>query len=209
VCLSWPTLHAQTPSAVELAKQVDQHYNQLRSLRAQFTEQYDGLGMHRSESGTLLLEKPGHMRWDYQSQPGKLFVLDGKHAWFYAPGETQVQRIPAAKLDDLRSPLRFLLGHTRIENELEGLTSTRSNQAGSAGEYQLSGVPKGQQKRITSLTLSVLASGAITAIEIREVDGATTQFFLTHEEPNASLPKDAFHFTPPAGIPVVDALPPV
>jgi outer membrane lipoprotein carrier protein len=194
-----------TPSAGDLAKRVDDHYNHLQSLKANFNEQYDGLGMHRGESGVMMLRKPGRMRWEYQSTPGKVFVLDGKYAWFYAPGDTQVQRIAASQLDDLRSPLRFLLGHTRIESELTSLALV----AGPSGTYILSGQPKGQQKRIAKLSLDVTATGLITGIEIDEADGAQTRFSFTGEQPNAVLPASAFRFVPPAGIPVVDALPPV
>jgi outer membrane lipoprotein carrier protein len=194
-----------TPSANDLAKRVDEHYNHLQSLKANFNEQYDGLGMHRGESGVMLLRKPGRMRWEYQSTPGKVFVLDGKYAWFYAPGDTQVQRIAASQLDDLRSPLRFLLGHTKIESELTSLSLA----AGPSGTYILSGQPKGQQKRIAKLSLNVTAAGVITGIEIDEVDGAQTRFSFTVEQPNAVLPASAFRFVPPAGIPVVDGLPPV
>ncbi|MEI9969369.1 MAG: hypothetical protein WDM87_12375 [Terracidiphilus sp.] len=61
------------------------------------------------------------MLWRYSSPPGKIFLLDGKYALFYAQGDAQVQRIPASELDDLRSPLRLLLGHTQLEKELTGL----------------------------------------------------------------------------------------
>jgi outer membrane lipoprotein carrier protein len=165
--------------------------------------------MHRSESGTMLLRKPGKMRWDYQSTPGKVFVLDGKYAWFYAPGDTQVQRIAATQLDDLRSPLRFLLGHTKIESELEGLKLITAMQPGKSPSYTLTGVPKGQQKHIQKLTLDVASDGTILGIEIDELDGAQTRFTFTQEQPNAVIPESVFHFTPPPGIPVVDALPPV
>jgi outer membrane lipoprotein carrier protein len=199
------------PSATEVAHRVDNHYNHLQSLKSRFAETYSGLGMNRTESGIMLLRKPGKMRWDYTNdagKTGKLFVLDGKYAWFYAPGDTQVQRIPASKLDDLRSPLRFLLGHTKIESELDGLKLT-SDAAGKAENYTLSGIPKGQQKRIAKLTLSVSATGAILDIVIQEIDGARTEFKFSGEEANAAIPETQFHFTPPTGIPVVDALPPV
>jgi len=195
---------AASPSVSELAKRVDDHYNQLKSLKATFNEQYEGLGMRRGESGTLYLRKPGRMRWEYQSTQGKVFVLDGKFAWFYAPGDPQVQRIAASQLDDLRSPLRFLLGHTKIESELQNLTLT----TGPDG-LVLAGVPKGQQKRIAKLALNVTVAGAIRSILIQEVDGAETRFQFSAEEPNAAVPESLFHFTPPEGIPVVDALPPV
>jgi outer membrane lipoprotein carrier protein len=203
--LAAATLRAQQPTATELAKRVDQHYNHLQSLKAAFTEQYDGLGMHRSESGTMLLRKPGRMKWEYSNTPGKVFVLDGKYAWFYTPGATQVQRIAASQLDDLRSPLRFLLGHTKIESELPKLTLT----AGPSGTYILAGQPKGQQQRIARLALTVTLAGTITGIQIEETDGAQTSFTFSNEEPNAPLPESMFRFKPPAGVPVVDALPPV
>ena len=189
----------------DMAQRVDRHYNQLHSLKAGFTESYQGLGMSRTESGTLLLLKPGRMKWEYASPAGKLFLLDGKYAWFYTRGDPQVQRIPAKQLDDLRSPLRFLLGHTQLEKELNNLKLASA----ANGRFTLTGQPKGQEQRIQRLTLSVTADGTITAIEIEEVDGSLTRFTFTAEVPNAAISAAVFRFTPPAGVPVVDALPPV
>lgn len=205
-------LHAQrVPGSAQdldvhaLAQRVDQRYNRLHSLKAGFTESYVGLGMHRQESGTLLLLKPGRMRWDYSSPAGKVFLLDGKFAWFYTQGDAQVQRIEGKKLDDLRSPLRFLLGHTQIEKELTNITLKPEPN----GQITLTGQPKGQEKRIPRLSLTVTKDGAITAIEIEEIDGAITRFTFSGEVPNASVPPGAFLFIPPPGVPVIDALPPV
>jgi outer membrane lipoprotein carrier protein len=192
-------------TAHDLAGRVDRHYNQLHSLKAGFTENYQGLGMDRTESGTLLLLKPGRMKWDYTSPSGKLFLIDGSHAWFYQKGDAQVQRLPTKDLDDLRSPLRFLLGHTKLEKELENLTLS----AGPGDQLTLTGVPKGLEKRVDRVTLIVTAKGAITSMEIDEADGALTRFTFSSEEPDASLPAAEFRFTPPAGVPVVDGLPPV
>jgi outer membrane lipoprotein carrier protein len=189
-----------TPGIHDLAHRVDQRYNRLHSLKAGFTESYAGLGVHRSESGALLLLKPGRMRWDYTSPPGKLFLLDGKFAWFYSQGDAQVQRIPEKQLDDLRSPLRFLLGHTELEKELTGIVlATASN-----GEFTLTGQPKGQEKRIPRLALTVTPAGAITGIEIEEIDGAITRFTFSGEVPDVAIPPGAFHFNPPPGVPVID-----
>jgi len=192
-------------SAEDLAKRVDRHYNHLHSLKALFSESYVGLGMQRSESGTLLLLKPGRMRWDYSSPAGKLFLLDGKYAWFYSQGDSQVRRTLASKLDDLRSPMRFLLGHTELAKELNHLTlSPAAN-----GLFTLSGQPKGQEQRVTRLALTVTGDGVITGIQIDEIDGAQTRFTFSGQQPNVSLPPASFHFTPPVGVPIVDVTPPV
>jgi len=193
------------PSAHDMAQKVDSHYNQLHSLRAGFTESYEGMGIRRTESGTLLLLKPGRMKWEYSSPAGKLFLLDGRFAWFYSRGDSQVQRIPAKELDDLRSPLRFLLGHTQLERELTNLTLAPA----AGGRLTLTGQPKGQEKRVARLALTVTADGAITGIEIEEPDGALTRFTFTGEQPNAPVPAETFRFKAPAGVPVVNALPPV
>src|SRR3954467_14974433 len=71
------------PSVDKISDDLDRHYNDLRSLRAQFTETYRGAGITRSESGTLWLRRPGKMRWEYTAPREKLFVSDGKTAYFY------------------------------------------------------------------------------------------------------------------------------
>jgi len=211
-----PLLHSQVPKAGSgapapsldvhaLAQRVDKHYNRLHSLKAGFSESYDGMGVKRTESGTLLLEKPGRARWDYSSPPGKVFLLDGKYAWFYAPGDAHVQRMKAKDLDDLRSPLRFLLGHTQLEKEFDHLDVA----AAGNGAFTLTGQPKGDENRVARVTLTVKPDGAITAIEIEETDGAMTRFAFTGEAANAPIPAGTFKFVPPVGVPVVDGLPPV
>lgn len=205
LCACFVARSQPSMSARDLAERVDGHYDSLHSLKANFSESYQGLGMDRTESGTLLLSKPGQMRWDYASPAGKLFLIDGKYAWFYTPGDRQVQRIPAKQLDDLRSPLRFLLGHTRLEKEISNLTAASAPN----GEFVLTGQPKGQEQRVTRLALRVTADGAIKSIEIQEIDGATTRFVFSNEAPNAAIAPATFRFTPPAGVPIVDTLPPV
>lgn len=208
VALCAPPAFSQKPETAgvhEVAHLVDTHYNQLHSLKTGFTETYRGMGIERTETGTLLLLKPGRMRWDYTSPAGKVFLLDGKYGWFYTPGSSQVQRISAKQLDDLRSPLRFLLGHTQLEKELAGLALT----PGPSGSFILSGQPRGQENRVSQVKLTVSAAGTISALEIQETDGAVTRFSFTAEQPNAPIPDSTFRFTPPAGVPVVDSLPPV
>jgi outer membrane lipoprotein carrier protein len=194
-----------TPSAAQLASAVDHHYNTLRRLRVNFTESYEGMGMDRHESGVLLLEKPGRMRWNYAEPAGKVFVLDGKYGWFYTPGDAQVQQIPAKKLDDLRSPLRFLLGHAQLTKELNGLTMTPAED----GLFRLRGVPRGMEQRVRSLELIVTAEGTIRSMTLEELDGSRTRFVFTDEKANPVVAAGSFRFVPPAGVPVVEGTPPV
>jgi len=195
----------KAPTAKSLAERVDRHYNSLHSLKAQFTETYQGLGMNRTESGTLLLLKPGRMRWDYSSPAGKVFLLDGKYAWSYTRGDAQASRIPAKQLSDLRSPLRYLLGHADLSRELRDLTLSPAKD----GLFTLAGVPKGMEDRVSRLELTVTGAGVIEGIVIEERDGAVTRFTFADQQPDAPISASTFHFIPPAGVQVVDSLPPI
>lgn len=192
------------PTAREIAQRVDRHYNQIHSLKSGFSETYEGMGMKRTESGTLLLAKPGRMKWEYSSPAGKIFLLDGKYAWFYTNGDARVQRTPAKKLNDLRSPLRFLLGHTELEKEMSNLAVT----AGPNGGYTLTGGIKGLENSVRRLSLNVTGDGVIRRIEVEETNGALTQFTFSDEKADVVIPPSTFKFTPPPGVPVVDTPPP-
>ncbi len=202
--LTTSAFQAQTPTAASLARKVDAHYNHLSSLEARYTERYTGMGQDRTETGTLTLRKPGRMRWAYDSPHGKLFLLDGKSAVFYTPGDPQAQRLPAKQLDDLRSPLRFLLGHTELAKELDHLTITTVQNG-----YTLSGTPKGKQQRLRSLALTVDATGAIHAMRLEEVDGAATTFIFTDMRENIPTREADFTFTPPPGVSILTAAAPI
>ena len=203
LCLLLPFVApAQAPA--DLIHRVDDHYNHLHTLRARYSEHYTGMGLDRTETGTLTLRKPGLMRWAYDNPPGKVYVLDGKFGWFYTPGQSQVTRTPAKQIDDLRSPLRFLLGHTQLQKELDHLTVSPDG-----SNFRIQGTPKGMADRVRQLTLTVNPEGIIQSLSIEEADGATTSFTFTNIEENAQIPASDFTFTPPPGMQIVDGQAPI
>ncbi len=220
-CAGLPLLAQNAAAAVTaqtFAGRIDAHYNALHSLQVQFTQAYDGMGLHRVERGTLLLAKAGRlhagpsagkMRWTYAEPAGKLFVLDGKNAYFYTPGQSEVQRVPAKQLlssgNDLRSPLALLLGHAELAKQLSGLTLTPA--AGGGGT--LSGVPRGLEKRVARLSVTASPDGTIRELAVEELDGARNRFEFAGEQSNAAAPASAFVFTPPPGTHVVEGEPPI
>lgn len=186
-----------------LVESIDRHYNALETLKCDFTEHYSGNGIDRNESGTLLLKKPGRMRWDYQQPRQKLFISDGKTAWFYVPGDRQARKSPAKALEDLRSPLRFLLGKTKLEKELTALAIAPDIQPSDAGDVVLRGRPNGMLDRVEDVLLEVNGAGQIRRLIIHETDGATTEFGFTNLKENVPLTEAEFHFSPPTGVEVI------
>jgi outer membrane lipoprotein carrier protein len=195
--------------AKALASAVDEHYNHLRSLQAEFTEVYRGSGIERTESGTLWLKKagmkkPGKMRWEYRSPKEKLFVSDGRDAWFYVPDDRQARKAPAAKLDDIRSPLAFLLGKTKLEKELQGLSLAPDVTPLNPGDAVLRGIPKALADRINEVLLEVGPDHKIVRIVMTEADGSVTEYRLSQQQEDVPIADSQFRFSPPAGTETVE-----
>jgi outer membrane lipoprotein carrier protein len=194
---------AANASLQQIADRVDKRYNHLTTMKANFQESYNGAGLARSESGELWLEKPGKMRWQYEQPSQKLFIVDGKTAFFYVPGEHQVRRMSAKKLDDFRSPLRYLLGHTKLQSEFSKL-EVAPDPPQQAGNAVLQGVPKGMEDRVQRVLLEITSNNEISRIRVEELDGSITEFRFSDIQQNVSVKPDLFHFTPPPGVEVVE-----
>jgi outer membrane lipoprotein carrier protein len=199
--LAAPSFAADAPA---IARAVDDHYNHLHTLQAEFTEIYHGAGMERTEAGTLWLKKPGKMRWEYRSPREKLFLGDGKNAWFYLPGDHQVRKTSMRKLDDLRSPLGFLLGKTRLEKELQGLSLAPDVTPLSPGNIVLRGIPAAMADRVSHVLLEITAQSQIARISMEEVDGSVTEYRFSDQKENLEIEEQRFRFTPPAGVEIIE-----
>ena len=199
------TLPAAAPDVKAIAESVDRRYNDLRSLRAEFTEIYRGSGLERTESGTLWLKRPGKMRWEYRQPREKLFIADGKDAWFYVPGERQARKAPLKKLDDLRSPLRYLLGHAKLAKEFDDLAVAEDVPPAVRGNLMLRGAPHGMADRVTSVLLEITPESRIARLIIEEVDGSTTEFRFADTAENVAVSDAQFRLSLPPDVEVVES----
>ena len=192
------------PDVKNLAAAVDTHYNHLRSLEAEFTEVYRGSGMDRTESGTLWLKKPGKMRWEYRSPKEKLFVSNGKDAWFYVPDDRQARKESAKKLEDVRSPLAFLLGRTKLEKELRGLSVASDIAPLEAGNAVLRGVPTALADRVSEIILEITPDSRIVRLAVQGVEGDSTEYRFRDQKEDQAIADSRFDFRAPAGTEVVE-----
>jgi outer membrane lipoprotein carrier protein len=197
-------LPAQALDVKATARAVDERYNRLKSLKGAFTEVYQSPGISRSESGTLWLKKPGRMRWEYRVPKEKLFLTDSENAYFYVPGERQARKASLRKIDDIRSPLRYLLGRTKLEKDLELLSFAPDVPPLQPGNVVVRGVPKGMKDSIAELLLEISPTHEIDRIVIHGTDGSITDFRFAQMEENIAIPDSFFRFTPPQGVKMIE-----
>src|SRR5438552_17877849 len=96
-------------------KRLEATYRAARTMQVIFLEQYSENGrVIRIEAGVAYFRRPGKMRWEYESPEKNLFLVDGKTAWFYVPGDHTVTRVPAKQSTDWRTPLALLAGEMKL-----------------------------------------------------------------------------------------------
>jgi len=204
ICFCSSLAWSQSPDVRTAARMVDEHYNHLKTFKASFTEIYQGDGISRTESGTLWLKKPSRMRWEYHVPREKLFLIDSQTAYFYVTGDRQAKKTPAKNLDDLRSPLRYLLGKTKLEKELEGLSLAPDLAPLQPGNVVMRGVPKILKDRVSEVVLEVSPSHQIHRIVIHGLDSTITDFRFSQIEENVPVQDSLFRFTPPPGVETIE-----
>ena len=203
LCCGWA--QAQVADVHQIAGRVDRFYNSLKSLKADFEQSYRGAGIRRNESGTVWLKQPGRMRWEYRQPVAKVFVTDGHTAWLYVAGEQEARRTAVKNLDDLRSPLRYLLGKTKLEKEFEGLSLAPDVPPANAGDLVLRGVPKAMADRIQQVLLEINPNSQIDRIVIEEGDGSTTEFRFRGIQANSPAAESLFRSPIPPGVRIIEA----
>ena len=194
---------ASPQDAATIARRVDEHYNHLQTLTAEFTQTYQGVGVQRTEAGTLWLKRPGKMRWEYRQPKSKVFVGDGKAVWFYVSGEKQATRGSMKQLDDLQSPLAYLLGRAHLEKQMSGLSLASDVQPVGSGNVVLRGVPRGMEARVHDVLLEIDEAGRLVRIVISEADDSTTEYRFSEQKENLAISDDRFRFEPHAGVAIV------
>jgi outer membrane lipoprotein carrier protein len=213
------------PSAKAIARLLEEHYHQARTLRAVFLERYsDGPREARVEAGTVYFRRPGRMRWEYESPEKKLFVTDGKTVWFYVPADHTVTRIPVKENADWRTPLALLTGKadlTRLCSRIDLVNQTSTL----AGHAVLRCLPKGEKGGqsaagarssmdspelpgtgdFTEVLLEVdVSSGELARAQIRQPGGVELEYRFGDWQQNLPLAETMFQFRAPMGVAIVD-----
>jgi outer membrane lipoprotein carrier protein len=207
-------------TAAQLTRLLEEHYRQLKTLRAVFLERYsEGPKQSRVESGTVYFRRPGQMRWEYESPEKKLFLADGKNVWFYVPYDHTVTKAPARESTDWRAPLALLTGKVELSRLCKSVDLTDQPNL-PPGHSVLRCLPKGEQKQphasgtatdpaaagdFTEVLIEVdSSSGELARIEIRQPGGLELEYRFGNWQTDIPLSPDLFRFQVPKGVAIVD-----
>jgi outer membrane lipoprotein carrier protein len=177
-------------------------YSRMQGLAADFAQVYIGAdGRTASESGHLILKRPGKARWEYTQPERKLFISDGKSIFFYVVGERQASVAPVKESADPQIPFLFLLGRGNLRRDFKRIEVAESERPAAAGNVVLLLVPKRAPQEFRQLLVEVSPSSAsVHRLVIFERNGARMDFRLANVRENFIAPDSDFNFTPPPGV---------
>jgi outer membrane lipoprotein carrier protein len=190
------------PPAGDLARRLQAHYSTVRDFKADFTSTARGgvLPQTTYEKGTVLVKKPGRMRWTFTGAEKKDIVADGTTIFTWLHADRQVFVNPIPKGDDASTALLFLMGRGDLNRDFTpSLAPTQPE-----GEWQLVLAPKSPQADFVSLTLIIdRQSLALLGFMTVDSDGGTATWRFSNLKENAGLPDSEFVFPMPKGVEVI------
>ena len=199
--------HAQAPnrSPQDLQQALQQRYELVLDFSADFTHTYEG-GMLRTrlvERGTMLVKRPGRMRWDYLEPERKLFVSDGVQLYSYLPEDRQViiGRLPHDNA--ATTPALFLAGAGDFVDDFTAAFDAIQDPP--ADSYVLRLTPTRTERDFEFLTLVIDASTlAIVRLISYDLQGGISTFVFSNLQENQGLSDTPFTFEIPPGTDVID-----
>jgi outer membrane lipoprotein carrier protein len=202
------------PTAAQIARAFQLRYASLHTLETAFLERYrEGKQDVQVESGKAWFRRPGRMRWEYEAPEKKLFLVDGKHAWFYVPADRTVTRTPVKESEDWHTPIALLAGRanlSRLCGRLEFAQPPpqpgfRPPAPGSPlPAYRLRCLPRGADAPFREVLLELDANLRLLRLLMREPGGVELEFSFAGWKENHPLPEEMFRFRLPAGVAIVE-----
>jgi outer membrane lipoprotein carrier protein len=188
--------------AAKTLEAVQKRYDSVRDLRASFaqTSYSAALGKETEAQGTVVVKRPGKMRWEYGKPDGRVIVLDGSAIRIWSPEEKQFQIAALSASNVSPTALGFLMGQAKLGDSFEATNLTEAGRS----ERGLLLRPK-NDAGFESLSLWLDAK----SLQLREsvvVDlfGNRTRVRFAEIVENAGVEPSAFELSAPAGAEVID-----
>jgi outer membrane lipoprotein carrier protein len=191
--------------AGEAIDRLNAFFNSRGALRADFVQTVSGAAFAQPEvsRGTLLMQRPGKFRWDYQTPYQQLIVADGKRLWIYDPDLEQVIVKPLGEaLGD--TPALLLSGGSSVSERfvVTELPEPRD------GLRWVQLLPRQSEAGFQELRLG-FGPRQLQRMELVDGFGQLTTLEFSNLQENVTLPANSFTFVIPSGVDVVDESAPV
>lgn len=191
---------------LEVAGRLQSTYEQTMTLTATFQQSTSSQMSQRKKQGrgTLVLAKPGLMRWDYQEPDVQVFVCDGKNIGMYFAKEKQMILTDATHYLESDVTYSFFSGTGNILKDFEVMAPEEEAVEESLDLYHIKIIPRKGHPQVDYIHIWVdQETFLLRRIRVTDKFGSETDIVFADIKRNAEVDKMLFTFTPPAGTEIV------
>ncbi len=152
-------------------------------------------------SGSIVVKRPGKMRWMYEVPEKQTIVSDGHHLWVYRPQDKQVMVGKTPTFFGNGKGAGFLTDLTSLQKQFE-ISREKDTPA---GDYRLNLKPREKTQEISSIHLIVSKKTFnITEIITVNIYGDETRIEFSEIQFKKKIDDAIFTFNIPDGVDVIE-----
>ena len=205
VLLLWPLPLDATAAAgpEEIALKLQRTYEKTSSFQAEFTQStsLQQSRRQREGKGTMIISKPGLMRWDYREPDRQVFICDGQTMSMYFAKAEQMMVIPAREYLQSDVTYAFFVGTGDILRDFAPRFPPADYCCGERPTLQL--FPRTEHGQVDHLDVWIDDRSLVRRLRIVDHFGTVTELNFTNIRLNQPIDRDVFKFTPPPGTEIV------
>ncbi|MFC1524102.1 outer membrane lipoprotein carrier protein LolA [Thermodesulfobacteriota bacterium] len=207
-------------SVIEIAGRLQEKYEKTTSIKADFIQR-TMITLNKRErrgSGSMIIQKPGKMRWDYTLPAEQVVLCDGEKIYMYFAKERQMVVAPASGYIESDVTYSFFSGSgdllrdfdvfspdKHVEQVSESKGEITREDLLSDDQYLIKLVPKKPHPQVDFIHAWLFKDTfLINRLQIVDLFGSITDFHFTRLEVNVPVDADAFEFTPPPGTEIIE-----
>jgi len=168
---------------------------------ASFVQTYTpaGFANARRESGTVWIQAPQRLRFDYTEPETKTFTYDAGEGRFYSPADKQLTVRKLSPEERARLPIVFLTDPAELSSQY-----AISLEAVGGGSDQLMLRPRTPRPELAWLRLTLAADGSVQGLSYETEGGDRTEFQFTGWRAEKLRPEADYRVVGPRGTRVVE-----
>jgi outer membrane lipoprotein carrier protein len=193
----------EAPPIDQLVRNLQSKYDSVRDFSADFEHRYTGglLSVSLVEHGTVLIKKPGKMRWRYATADEKLYVSDGETFYSYFPLDRQVIVTEVPPEDRASTPALFLAGRGNLSEDFD---ASYEDGPASPESWVIRLTPRVADADYEWLVVTIdRRSLSITGLSTADVQGGQSTYIFSRLEENQDPADSVFEFAIPDNVDVV------
>ncbi len=201
--LLWPLSgSAFALDAIAIVDAIQKQYDATDTFQARFIQKsyLKILGQSQKAEGSVSIQKPGKMKWNYRAPDRQILVSNDQGLWLYLPDEKQVTKMKAQSIYSSNTPALFLAGRGKLT---ESFTIGKVTEE--SGLYAAELIPRNRAQNLSKMVLLADKKNyQIVGSRVYDNLGNKTEMMFSDIQTNPNLNKKLFQFEVPKGVELID-----